>query len=77
MMYHASLAGNIAVQNFGGALSQMLRHDLAAEFIKLILLVEKFNNDGVNMMIEHGWFEEPYTAPDRKGLSKSSEENQS
>ncbi|MCF2132553.1 DUF3231 family protein, partial [Strepomyces sp. STD 3.1] len=57
MMYHASLAGNIAIQNFGAALSQMLRHDLAAEFIKLIPLVGKFNNDGLNMMIEHGWFE--------------------
>jgi hypothetical protein len=30
MMYHGSLAGDIAVQNFGAALSQMLRHDLAA-----------------------------------------------
>jgi Protein of unknown function (DUF3231) len=77
MMYHGSLAGDIAVQNFGAALSQMLRHDLAAEFIKLISLIGKYNNDGLNMMIEHGWFEEPYTAPDRKALSKSSEGNQS
>ncbi|MED4072018.1 DUF3231 family protein [Priestia endophytica] len=77
MMYHGSLAGDIAVQNFGATLSQMLRHDLAAEFIKLISLIGKYNNDGLNMMIEHGWFEEPYTAPDRKALSKSSEGNQS
>ncbi|KKI92391.1 hypothetical protein WQ54_09450 [Bacillus sp. SA1-12] len=76
MMYHCSLAGNIAVQNFGAALSQMLRHDLAAEFIKLIPLIGKFNNDGLNMMIELGWFEEPFTAPDRKELSKSSQGNQ-
>jgi Protein of unknown function (DUF3231) len=72
MLYHGSLAGNIAVQNFGVALSQMLRHDLAAEFIKLIPLVGKYNNDGLNMMIERGWFEEPFTAPDRNELAKSS-----
>ena len=75
MMYHTSLAGNIAVQNFGVALSQMLRHDLAAEFIKLIPLIGKFNNDGLNMLIDRGWFEEPFTAPDRKELSKSSQRN--
>lgn len=77
MLYHNSLAGNIAVQNFGAALSQMLRHDLAAEFIKLIPLIGKYNNDGLNMMIENGWFEEPFTAADRKALSKSSNRNES
>ncbi|MGG1397737.1 hypothetical protein ABE288_07905 [Bacillus salipaludis] len=35
MLYHSPLAGNLAVQNFDAALSQMLRDDLAAEFITL------------------------------------------
>jgi hypothetical protein len=76
MMNHSSLAGNIALINIGTALSQMLRHDLAAEYIALIPIIGKYNNDGLNMMIEHGWFEEPFTAPDRKELSKHSPGNQ-
>ncbi|WP_338129855.1 DUF3231 family protein [Heyndrickxia oleronia] len=72
MMYYASLAGNIALTNMGTALSQMMRHDLAAEIMKLIPVIGKYNNDGLNIMIEHGWFEEPFTATDRKELSKSS-----
>lgn len=72
MMYHASLAGNIALTNMGTALSQMMRHDLAAEIMKLLPVIGKYNNDGLNIMIEHGWFEEPFTATDRKELSKSS-----
>jgi hypothetical protein len=76
MMYHGSLAGNVALSNMGTALSQMMRHDLAAELMKLIPVIGKYNNDGLNMMIEHGWFEEPFTAADRKELSKSPPGNQ-
>jgi hypothetical protein len=76
MMYHGSLAGNTALSNMGNALSQMTRHDLAAELMKFIPVIGKYNNDGLNMMIEHGWFEEPFTAADRKELSKSSPGNQ-
>ncbi|WP_260871639.1 DUF3231 family protein [Bacillus sp. X1(2014)] len=38
--------------------------------------IGKYNNDGLNMMIEHGWLEEPFTATDRKKLSNSSPGNQ-
>jgi hypothetical protein len=76
IMYHGSLAGNVALSNMGTALSQMMRHDLAAELMKFIPIIGKYNNDGLNMMIEHGWLEEPFTAADRKELSKSSPGNQ-
>ncbi|MEM5014519.1 DUF3231 family protein [Niallia taxi] len=72
MLYHGSLIGNITLTNIGTALSQVLRHDLAAEYLSLIPAIGKYNNDGLNMMIERGWFEEPFTAADRKELSKHS-----
>ncbi|WP_080844093.1 DUF3231 family protein [Cytobacillus gottheilii] len=75
IMYHGALAGNVALSNIGTALSQMLRHDLAAMFIEFIPIIGKYNNDGLNMMIERGWFEEPFTAADRKELSKHSPGN--
>jgi hypothetical protein len=77
MLYHSSLAGNVALTNIGTGLAQMMRHDLAAEFTALIPVIGKYNNDGLNMMIEHGWFEEPFTAADRKKLSDSPRGNQS
>jgi hypothetical protein len=76
MLYHGSVAGNIALSNMGTALSQMTRHDITAELMKFIPVIGKYNNDGLNMMIEHGWFEEPFTAADRKALSKSSNGSQ-
>jgi hypothetical protein len=54
----------------------MMRHDLAAELMAFIPVIGKYNNDGLNMMIEHGWVEEPFTAADRKKLSESSPGNQ-
>ncbi|MFC4560115.1 DUF3231 family protein [Virgibacillus kekensis] len=76
MLYHTSLAGKIAMQNLGNALASMMRHDIAAEFGRLITVVGKFNNDGLNMLIEHGWLEEPFSAADRKELSKHSHGNE-
>jgi hypothetical protein len=76
MLFHGGLAGSIALSNMGAAIGQVMRHDIAAEFIALIPLIGKYNNDGINMMIEHGWLEEPYTAPDRKKISESSPGNQ-
>jgi Protein of unknown function (DUF3231) len=76
MLFHGGLAGSIALSNIGAALGQAMRHDLSAEFIALIPVIGKYNNDGLNMMIEQGWLEEPFTAPDRKKLSESSPGNQ-
>ncbi|MFJ8266462.1 DUF3231 family protein [Peribacillus asahii] len=76
MLFHAGLAGSMALSNMGAALGQMMRHDLAVEFSAFIPMIGKYSNDGINMMIEHGWMEEPFTATDRKKLSESSPGNQ-
>jgi hypothetical protein len=76
LMFHGSLAGSVALTNMGTALGQMMRHDLATEIMAFIPVIGKYNNDGLNMMIEHGWVEEPFTAADRKKLSESSPGNQ-
>jgi hypothetical protein len=76
LMFHGSLAGSVALTNMGTALGQMMRHDLAGEIMAFIPVIGKYNNDGLNIMIEHGWVEEPFTAADRKKLSESSPGNQ-
>jgi len=76
LLFHGGIAGTVALTNMGTALGQMMRHDLAAEILAFIPVIGKYNNDGLNMMIEHGWMEEPFTAADRKKLSESSPGNQ-
>ncbi len=76
MLFHGGLSGSVALSNMGAALGQVMRHDIAAELLALIPVIGKYNNDGINMMIEHGWLEEPFTAPDRKRLSESPPRNQ-
>jgi hypothetical protein len=76
MLFHGGLSGSVALSNMGAALGQVMRHDLAGEFASFIPMIGKYNNDGLNMMIDQGWLEEPFTAPDRKKLSESSKGNQ-
>jgi hypothetical protein len=76
MLFHAGLSGGVALSNMGAALGQVMRHDLAAEFAAFIPMIGKYNNDGLNMMIDQGWLEEPFTAADRKKISESSPGNQ-
>lgn len=69
MLYHGSLANAIGIQNYGTAVSKMMRHDIHAQFATLTLGISKYANDGMNMMINFGWLEEPPTTADRKSLS--------
>jgi len=72
MMYHTSLSTGIGIQNYGAALSEIMRHDIHAQFATLTTGVAKYSNDGMNILIKHGWLEEPPTAADRNKLSKMS-----
>ncbi|MBB6452412.1 hypothetical protein HNQ94_000857 [Salirhabdus euzebyi] len=72
MLYHASLANSIGIENYGLAISRMTRHDLHAQFAILIADIGSYANKGMNIVIEKGWLEEPPTAPDRQKLSDMS-----
>lgn len=70
MLYHASLANTIGISNYGLAVSKMMRHDLHAIMGILIADIGKYANEGMNLIIDNGWLEEPPRAADRKKLSK-------
>ncbi|MFZ3579710.1 DUF3231 family protein [Virgibacillus sp. DJP39] len=72
MLYHTSLANAIGMQDYGIAISKILRHDLHLQFLTLSSGIGKFANDGLNLTLDYGWLEEPPTAADRKKLSKTS-----
>lgn len=72
MLYHASLANGIGISNYGLAVSKIMRHDLHAQFALLTTEIAKYSNEGMNLIIEKNWLEEPPTAADRKKLANYS-----
>jgi hypothetical protein len=58
------------IGQYGMALSSSPRHDLAAQYTRLMADIGKYANEGANLLIDHGWMEQPPMAADRKDLTK-------
>ena len=56
------------IVNCGTAISTNLRHDLLPGYTRTMTDVGNYAEDGVNIMIENGWLEEPPRVVDRKNL---------
>lgn len=73
MMYQILLSTQLSLSFYGSALSVNSRRDLGAHYIRLILELLQFAEDGANLMIKNGWLEQPPTASDRDSLANSKE----
>lgn len=69
MLYHVGLATSSAIENIGKALAQTMRHDVSTQYVATTAAIGKYANDGLNLMIENSWLEEPPTSADREKLS--------
>lgn len=45
-----------------------LRHDLFPSYTRAMMDIANYAEDGTNIMIENGWFEEPPRVVDRRNL---------
>lgn len=70
MMYHIGALSATGIAQYGMAMSMSPRSDLAALYIKLAGEIGFFAEDGTNIMIANGWFEEPPISTDRQKLAK-------
>jgi hypothetical protein len=70
MMFHAAALNNAGMAYYGTSLGGSARKDLASAYGRLVLEVGEFAIDGAKIMIDNGWLEKPFSAPDRKNLSK-------
>jgi len=68
MVFHVSSLIASGIANYGLALSTSLRRDISAEYTRLLSEIGLYAEDGANLMIKHGWMEEPPRAADRKHL---------
>ncbi|WP_442600115.1 DUF3231 family protein [Neobacillus sp. D3-1R] len=69
MMYQVQLSTQVAIAFYGAALSVTSRRDLALQYGIFTAELTKYGEEGVNIMIENGWLEEPPRASDRRSLS--------
>jgi hypothetical protein len=76
MMYQVQLSTQLAMAFYGAALSVTSRRDLALQYGLLTAELANYGEDGVNLMIDHGWMEEPPRATDRRALSRGKIDNQ-
>jgi hypothetical protein len=69
MMYQIQLSTQLSLSFYGSAMSVNSRRDIGADYLRLILELLKFGEDGANLMIKNGWLEQPPTASDRESLA--------
>ena len=68
IMYNVSAMIAAGIGNYGMALAASPRRDLGLKYMSLIPEVALYAEDGANIMIKHGWIEEPPQADDRDQL---------
>ncbi|OIJ18789.1 hypothetical protein BKP45_15550 [Anaerobacillus alkalidiazotrophicus] len=74
MMYQIQLSTQLTLSYYGTALSVNSRRDLGADYLRLMLELLHFAEDGANLMIKNGWLEQPPTASDRESLANRKEQ---
>ncbi len=70
MMYQIQLSAQISLSYYGSALSVNARRDLGAKYLRLMLELLHFADDGAKIMIKNGWLEQPPLASDRETLKR-------
>ena len=68
-MYHESLLGSTTIGFYGTAIGTSERADVTITFARLLAEMAKFLEDGLDIMIENKWVEQPPLADDRGKLS--------
>jgi hypothetical protein len=70
MMYHISTLLSASIGFYGEAMSMAQRRDISANYARMIVEIGLLAEDGMNLLIEQGWFEKPPMAADHEDLSK-------
>ena len=68
IMFHVSAMIAAGIGNFGMSMAASPRRDLGLKYASLIPEILLYAEDGANIMIKHGWMEEPPQADDRDQL---------
>lgn len=75
IMFHVSAMIAAGIGNFGMAMAASPRRDVGFKYASLIPEISLYAEDGANIMIKHGWLEEPPQTDDREKLIKNKAES--
>lgn len=70
MMFITSTLSAIGISNYGNSMAASMRSDLVTMYARLMAEQAKYAEDGANIMISHGWLEQPPQTVDRKALQR-------
>lgn len=70
MLFHKLDMFTVRIRAYANALSMSARHDTAEKYGRLLLEIGNYVEDGANILIVHGWLEQPPQAVDRRELVK-------
>ncbi|MEK3889465.1 DUF3231 family protein [Bacillus sp. FSL K6-3431] len=70
IMFHVSAMIAAGIGNYGMAIAASPRRDVGLKYASLIPEISFYAEDGANIMIKHGWMEEPPQADDHEALAK-------
>jgi len=70
MLFHVTILNGTGILNYGASISTSPRRDLASHYTRLLPDILLYAEDGINLLIKHGWMEEPPKATDWNSLVK-------
>ncbi|WP_085990972.1 DUF3231 family protein [Oceanobacillus senegalensis] len=70
LMYYTTTLISLSIGFYGTAIAQSPRMDLGGMYNRLSVEIQKFSEDGANIMIKNKWLEQPPMAPNRTDLAK-------
>ncbi|MFZ5988275.1 MAG: DUF3231 family protein [Bacillota bacterium] len=59
MMFHIALLNSSSIGAYAAAMAASMRRDLHANYVRLSAEIAQYANDGINIMIDNGWMEQP------------------
>ncbi|RXJ00237.1 DUF3231 family protein [Anaerobacillus alkaliphilus] len=72
MMFQIVSLNELSVSGYGASIGSSLRKDLSGHYTRLVAEILQYGNDGVKLMIENRWLEQPPQNVDREALRNRS-----
>lgn len=72
MMFQINSLNALSVAGYGTAIGASLRKDLGGHYTRLVAEILQYANDGVKLMIDNRWMEQPPQNVDREALRNRS-----
>ncbi len=71
MLFHVTGLNALGLYNYGASVSGSQRHDIHAEYARLIAETGLYAEAGAKLMIKNHWLEQTPLSPDREALMNS------